>query len=150
MMVRMIPGKRVFLGIGFLFGPLLWLILWSLNLSFAQGAPCHANYTGWCESISSIIDFCGPFLVVFIGLFIFSLITYFLPDRVFRLWSRFALVWIPLSMIAIAVSPEYGGGWSGLYPVEKGTVAFAMSAVFVAVSALIVVGVWLFAGRSHA
>ena len=70
-------------------------------------------------------------------LFIFSLLTYRLPERYFRAWSRFALVWIPLSMLAIACSPEYGDSIMPIYSITKGFVSYLASTSFAIISTLI-------------
>ena len=77
-------------------------------------------------------------------LFLFSLLTYFMKEEVYRAWSRFALVWIPLSMLLIFLAPEYSTDW--MYRIEKGSVALATSAIFAVVS-LVIVGVKYFKSR---
>ena len=75
-------------------------------------------------------------LLIFIPLFLFSLITYKMRDEVYRAWLRFAYVWIPLSMILIFLAPQYSTDW--MYPVEKGTVAFLTSLLFVTISLFVI------------
>ncbi|OGG78281.1 hypothetical protein A3A36_02940 [Candidatus Kaiserbacteria bacterium RIFCSPLOWO2_01_FULL_52_12b] len=72
-----------------------------------------------------------------IPLFLFSLVTYRMRDEVYRTWSRFAYVWIPLSMVLILLSPEYGSDW--MYPIEKSTVAFVSLIIFTFASLSIIV-----------
>ena len=70
-------------------------------------------------------------------LFILSLITYWMREEVYRAWFKFARWWIPLSMVLILISPEYSHDW--MYRIEKGTVAFATSLIFVIVSLIIII-----------
>lgn len=74
-------------------------------------------------------------------LFVFSLVTYFLPKRVFKMWFRFAVVWIPLSIILIAFTPEYAGDF--LYSYGKGVIAFYSSILFSIISIGIILFAWL-------
>lgn len=83
-------------------------------------------------------------LVPIIPLFLFSLITYWMRDRVYRAWVRFAAVWIPLSMIAILFAPEYSRDW--MFPVVKSNVAFFSSLIFTLIS-LGIVGWGVYASR---
>lgn len=76
-------------------------------------------------------------LLIFIPLFLFSLITYKMRDEVYRTWLRFAYVWIPLSMGLIFLAPEYSTDW--MYPVEKGSVAFLTSLLFVIISLILII-----------
>lgn len=76
-------------------------------------------------------------LLPIIALFLFSLITYKMRDEVYRAWLRFAYVWVPLSIVLIFLSPQYSTDW--MYPVEKGTVAFLTSALFVIISLILIV-----------
>ena len=71
-----------------------------------------------------------------IPLFLFSLITYKMRDEVYHAWLRFAYVWIPLSMLAIFVAPEYSYDW--MFPVVKGTVAFFSSLLFLIISLILI------------
>ena len=93
------------------------------------------------EDCIKILHFAFLNLVPIFPLFIFSLITYWMPETIYRAWFKFALVWIPLSMLLIFISPEYSSDW--MYRIEKGSVAFGMSALFVIISTLIIVGTYL-------
>ena len=68
-------------------------------------------------------------------LFILSLITYKMREEVFRAWLKFSYVWIPLTMFAILISPEYG---NALLPIEKGTVGAFFSLLYIIISLLII------------
>ena len=70
-------------------------------------------------------------LVPILPLFIFSLITYKMREEIFRVWSMFAVIWIPLSMFLILIAPEYGNDF---VPIEKGTIAFFSSVLFCIIS----------------
>ena len=83
-------------------------------------------------------------LLPVIPLFIFSLITYKMPEKVFQAWAWFALPWAVFSMLLIYMAPEYGqGGFGPSISLDKGFVAFLMSGAFVIVSVLTVAGRYL-------
>lgn len=71
-----------------------------------------------------------------IPLFLLSLITYKMLDEVYRAWFRFTRWWIPLSMLAIFLAPEYSADW--MFSIVKGTVAFFSSLLFVFISLIII------------
>lgn len=75
-----------------------------------------------------------------VSLFLVSLIVYKMRDEVFRTWSRFAVVWIPLSMFLVLIAPEYGHAFM---PIEKGTVAGFSSLLFVIISVVIIMWKYL-------
>ena len=91
------------------------------------------QYTMCMQSVHSYFIVLQP---VFF-LLIFSLITYWMREDEYRAWFKFARWWIPLSMILILISPEYSHDW--MYRIEKGTVAFATSLLFVVISIIIVI-----------
>jgi hypothetical protein len=94
--------------------------------------PFLSGHEGICPSIlaDGMINF-FPLIPVFI----LSLITYKMREEVFRAWGTFALVWIPFSMFAILIAPEYGNDF---VPIEKGTVAFFSSVLFFIISIAII------------
>ena len=84
----------------------------------------------------------------FIGAFIFSLITYFMREEIYRAWFKFARWWIPLSIVLIFILPEYSHDW--LFPIEKGAGVFVTSALFVLISAVIIIWkYWRLSRRSR-
>jgi hypothetical protein len=72
-----------------------------------------------------------------IPFFLFSIITYKMRDEVYQAWLRFAYVWIPLSMLAIFLAPEYSADW--MFPIVKGTVAFFSSLLFAGISLILII-----------
>jgi len=105
------------------------VILFSIALFSRQIGLCPSSSYNSCaiffdrfaESLTPVF----PFLA-------FSISSYFMSDRVFRTWSRFAVIWVPLSIVAIALTPEYSGDF--LFPIVKGTVALGISLLFVIIS----------------
>ena len=85
-------------------------------------------------------------LFVFPFVFLFSLITYFFLEPVFRGWINFTKWWVPLQMILVILTPE-----SAANPlvniVDKQSVAILLSGIFVVISLIIVVWKWSSAHR---
>lgn len=124
----MINKRIVLLGSG-----IIAVVLLALN-QIGTFRLCGGQEYGQCMDFaySLIINF-----FPFVPLFLFSLITYKMRDEVYRAWLRFAYVWVPLSMVLIFLAPQYSTDW--MYPVEKGTVAFLTSALFVIISLILIV-----------
>ena len=94
---------------------------------------CGGNqYTSCMQSVHSYFVIFFPIFVVFL----FALITYWMREEIYQAWFRFARWWIPLSILLIFLAPEYSSNI--LSSVEKGSVAIAMSAIFVIVSIFII------------
>jgi hypothetical protein len=89
------------------------------------------NYGFW----SKIIDSAIPMLIAFssIIIFIFSLITYFLKDEIFKPWLKFTYIWLPLSIIFTLITPGGSGSFFVSLWDKEMTVIF-MSALYVVVS----------------
>ena len=94
------------------------------------------NYIGICNTISTVIEQTGYFVLPFTVLLICACVVYFVRQEVFLSWTRLALWWIPLSMLLIFITPEYGGGL--VNPIVKGPVAVFLSSLFIILSLLIV------------
>ena len=47
---------------------------------------------------------------IFLAFFIISLFLFFITDKIFLKWLRFAAVWVILSITLIAITPEYPSG----------------------------------------
>ena len=103
---------------------------------FAPYRFCGASWRQ-CMDINYQI---GVNLLPILPFFFFSLITYKMPEKVFQAWAWFALPWSALSMVLIYMAPEYGqSGFGPSISVDKGFVAFCMSALFVVVSIFVIV-----------
>ena len=94
---------------------------------------CGEYSVGNCPFL--LHDILGTF-IIFIPLFLLSLITYKMRDEVFQTWFKFTRIWVPLTILLVIISPEYG---NALFPVEKGSVSFAMSLLFLIISLIIII-----------
>ena len=118
--------KKIIIGSLVFSVPLIFLMLFGNNPLCRGNADCGQRLHAFFVLFQPILP-----------LFLFSLLTYRLPERYFRAWSRFALVWIPLSMLAIACSPEYGDSIMPIYSITKGFVSYLASTSFAIISTLI-------------
>lgn len=81
-------------------------------------------------------DMYSALLFLFFPLFLFSLITYKMKEAVYLTWYNFVKWWIPLSLLAIIISPRYSHDW--MFPIDKGRVAFSTTVIFALVSLILI------------
>ncbi len=99
--------------------------------------------TGDCYDMSWCGDYFYPFLSYLLPLhviFLFSLITYKMREEVFLAWRHFSSWWIPLSVFLVLITPE---GNSVIMSWGKEIPAIGMSAIYILVSTVIILRVWL-------
>ena len=89
----------------------------------------------YSECASTLEGLAETLLPVF-PVMIFSLVTYLLRIDVYTAWFKFVRWAIPLSLLLILIAPQYDSDW--MFPIDKGTVAFAASAIFFVVSLVII------------
>lgn len=96
------------------------------------------GYPGSCVDTlfnSSMLLFVFPFVLLF------SLITYFLPESVFRAWVNFTKWWVPLQILLVALTPESSGGYFVVI-LDKQFVAIILSGLFAIISLLLILWKW--------
>ncbi|MDP3646097.1 MAG: hypothetical protein Q8R25_03345 [bacterium] len=94
---------------------------------------CGGTEYGQCMDVlySTVVNF-FPIIAVFL----ITLIIYWMRDEIYQAWFRFARWYVPIAMLLILITPEYGGGLFN--PVQKGSVAFVLTALFFVVSLLLI------------
>jgi hypothetical protein len=75
-------------------------------------------------------------LYILVPAAVLGTVGFFLAERAYSAWSRFARWAVPLSILLVALAPAYGSDW--YLPIEKGTVALATMLVFSIVSIVII------------
>jgi hypothetical protein len=80
---------------------LLSAVWYFLGMNGNGTLPCGEPYTDKCAQIVGDIWIAT---IIIIPVAIFSLLTYFLREEVFRAWFRFTYWWIPLSFIIVLFS----------------------------------------------
>lgn len=125
--MKRLPVRKLILATSFIGVVLFIVCIFSRQLHICPPysySTCAVFFEGVAETLLPILP-----------LFLFSLITYFLPLQVFRSWLRFAMVWIPLSMLLILVVPTND---VSVIPIDKGRVAFVTSLCFMVISFIII------------
>lgn len=79
-------------------------------------------------------DSVAKIIFIFVPLFILSIIFYFLPDYIYRVWIKFIYVYIPISIILVIISPEFN---HSLFQLDKIFVALFVSCLLVFISFII-------------
>ncbi len=129
-MNNLLTKKNVFfLGLGGVIILAVMGIVMSMNSCY-QNRLCHNFFV---SSYTRTFIFC---LFLPLPLFLLSLITYKMKDEVFTAWIKFVIWFVPLSMIAILLTPvDDGGSWS--IPL-KGPVALLTTVLFFTISLIII------------
>lgn len=71
---------------------------------------------------------------IFTAILIISIFLFFITDKVFLRWLRFAGVWIVLSMLVIVVTPEHHEGLLSFGGPSKEEISIWMASLFVILS----------------
>jgi hypothetical protein len=101
-----------------------YLVVNSFELGICKkGLSCFLKY-------GSYID---PLMFYSISLIAISPFLFFIADNTFLKWLRFALVWILLSIIFIALAPVSTGGWMSFGPTKE-SVSIWMGSFLVIIS----------------
>lgn len=98
---------------------------------------CNRTYifngrTGCLDS--SIRQVGEPLLMFSVVIFLFLLVCFFLRRTAQLSWLRFAVWWIPLSAILIAITPVTNSNWMPLYSIERSTVTVLTTSLFAVIS----------------
>jgi len=94
---------------------------------------CPPYDYSYCSDVSNQL---AELLIPFFVLLILVLGVYWAREGIYQSWFRFARWAIPLALLIIFITPEYGGGLFN--PIQKGSVAFALTALFFIISVLII------------
>lgn len=100
------------------------------NYSTCLGGRFLINLSDW---------FSDPLYFYSLGFALGAFILLFINHTIFKKWVRFAVWWIPLSIILIAVTPSTSGQWLPLFFVGKSLLSLILGGVFSVVTVLIVV-----------
>jgi hypothetical protein len=79
-------------------------------------------------------------LYIFSEVFVLvALILIFVRNTAFNSWLRFAIWFIPLSIIVIGTTPTSSNSWMPLYFIGKDTVTLVMAGLFTVISLVVIV-----------
>lgn len=98
------------------------------------------TYTGCFDAGAMSIG--KPLGILSLSLILPILFLFFVNDRSFIRWGKFACLWFSLAFLLIVISPVQRGGWFS-FGAEKSSVSFLMGILFVIISfVLLVVSEW--------
>ena len=98
----------------------------------------------WCNRYWDEINAIGQILFLSFPLLLFSTITYFLREEVFRAWLHFTYWWIPVSFVFIYLARGWSGGGFGIPNVlDQESVSIIFSGLFTIISLFIILVSWV-------
>lgn len=80
------------------------VVLFILGILFLMNDVCSVDAWVKCRIVDKSVNMLVDLLMFAIPAFLFSLLTYFLHEKVFRAWLRFTYWWIPLSFAIVLFS----------------------------------------------
>jgi hypothetical protein len=120
-----------------LFFSVLGIVVFTVLISSRQVGICPSYSYSNCASLTESI---AEILIPTFILFLFSLITYFMREEVYRAWTKFAIPAVLISMFLIFITPDSSGGGMGpQLSFGKPDMALLTSAIFFIVSLLIII-----------
>jgi hypothetical protein len=93
-----------------------------------------ANNYCFFDSIANSVG--TPLFYISLSLFIILVIASLLPEVFFIAVGRFAIWWIPITLLATFLSPEYGG--SGIVSAGRESYSILFSSLFFIISIIII------------
>ncbi len=117
------------------YGAILSVALFAL-IFLQKGNYCYS--TDWCRNLWDTLNLAGYILFPFPLVFLFSLITYFLPEAIFRAWIRFTTWWVPAQIVLTLLTPESSGGLF-ISLVDKQLTAIVLSFFFATISLVLII-----------
>ena len=99
----------------------------------------YSEEVGLCKandySCSKYFDHIAHVFLIFLPSFFFSLVTYKMRAGVFGAWRNFAVVWLPISILLVAISP---GTSADFQIIDKEFVAIVLSLLFTLISLILI------------
>ena len=93
----------------------------------------EGNYVCWDK-----FDFFGNLTLIFLPVFILSLITFWMREEVFRAWLRFAYWWIPLTILLVLMTKDRSGGFGIPDIVTRESISMIFSTLFLLISLILI------------
>lgn len=111
------------------------LVLVSLIINpYLLGLCETSNEYCFFDSIANSVG--TPLFWISLSLFIVLVMVYLLPIAIFSAIRNFAMWWIPVSLVATFLSPEYGG--SGIVSVGREGFSILFATLFFIISIVII------------
>ncbi len=116
------------------------LVVSLIVLLIAYIEPCNYKLTRCLWGNSILIT--RTFFHIFLAILASSLFTFFISDKTFFKWLRFAVAWFALDAIFVTMAPVYTGGWINFDPTKE-LVSIWMGSLFVIISLIMFVWGWI-------
>lgn len=88
---------------------------------------------GYCIFSALKKTLAEPLFLLSVSLSVVSIFLFFVQDSVFKKWLRFAIAWLVLTAIFVALAPTYTGGWMSFGPTKE-SVSIWMGSLLVIIS----------------
>jgi hypothetical protein len=122
--------KKISLILGVIFSVLFFLSAYQKNMGL-----CGSNYNQ-CWKVADIL---WPVFLFGLPVFLLTLVSYRMNDQVLQSWWHFAYWWIPISVLFIVTTPSVNHSWAVSFGPKPETVMLIASALFFAISLVIIV-----------
>jgi hypothetical protein len=94
---------------------------------------------GHCWRFWEIFNSVEPYFFILIPILLFSIVTYFIKEGVFKAWLKFTYFYIPIYVLAILLlSDNRGGGFGPIFDSEF--FALTLSGLYLIISFILVIG----------
>ena len=124
--------RIMLLSVGLVLIGIAYVIENQLLFGFCNNVYYFGDYRGCLDKSSRTVG--EPLFILSFSLIAISLFLFFINDKVFLKWLRFALGWIILSVILITLAPVSSGGWMSMFNPTKESVSIWMGSLFVILS----------------
>ncbi len=109
------------------------IVMFLVANSWKTGLCARENY----DCAFSMVALAAS-LFIFIPTMFFSLVTYFMREEVFQSWAKFAIWWVPLTVLLTMAAPN-DASQSLPMPSTKGIIDIGMILIFIIASFVIIV-----------
>ncbi len=92
---------------------------------------------------ASVYDGMAATLLIFVPVLFFSLLTYFVRNEIFGGWMKFAVWWVPLTVVLALLLPNNDQSQSIGMGSTQGLFVIVMTLIFIIVSLIIIVAKYM-------
>ncbi|MFA5877241.1 MAG: hypothetical protein WC880_02670 [Candidatus Paceibacterota bacterium] len=116
-----------------------FLVLLGISLEYVAYWCVYSVGVCYGSLVHQSFDFIKPLYIFSLAILPITLVLCFVSSLIFKSWLKFAMWWVPLSILVIVVTPVTNNSWMPLYSFVKEDVAWFMGGVFVVISLGIIV-----------
>ena len=118
---------------------ILWLlVLYSMESIFEEYCIGGLNL---CNSVHNILaELSGMWIFFLVPFAVFSVLFFFLRNEVYKYWSYFSYVWLPISLLLVSISDSTNNGSMSLpSPSSAGIMFLALVFLYIILSISLIV-----------